>query len=566
MDNKDNNNKFKILGLGGFNEIGKSMYCIEYNQKIFIFDSGSTNPSKNILGVDTVIPKYDYLINNAHKIVGFFITSPDDYLSNAIPYLEKDLKINVYANQATVNFIEGHSERLYKNKKRNKPNYTIIKEKEIIKLCEGVSIEAFNTTSKFPDSLGYSLKTKDGNIIYVSDMIFDSTIDKGYNANLKHLQKIGSEDNLLFMCGSSNAYNKTYTAPHYKIKHIINRALKQVERRSIIACFEYNLYRLKEICEALVENKISKVLIYGSTLFKVMSYYANQNKYFKGIQFYNYKEAKISDINNMHIIVSGNIDKLYTRIVKIATHTTNIILDRRDKFILAIPPSAGLELNYANILDEIARTHTSYTAIGRKDVIEMKASYEDIKQMCDIFKPKYFLPTNTFYKNFIHANKAAVEVGLNPKHTFCLENGQILELKKDFYNLRLKTKIKVGNKFVDPLISDSKGISVIQERQQMANNGIVVIGANLNSKTKKLISSVDVQLRGVIYLKDAPKTIKNIIDLTTKIIINHSSFKENWDFNNLKQDIRNSIFRYVRKTTGKTPIMLVVINEAQNKF
>ena len=562
----NNNNKFKILGLGGFNEIGKSMYCIEYNQKIFIFDAGSTNPSKNILGVDTVIPKYDYLINNAHKIVGFFITSPDDYLSNAIPYLEKDLKINVYANQATVNFIEGHSERLYKNKKRNKPNYTIIKEQEIIKLCEGVSLEAFNTTSKFPDSLGYSLKTKDGNIIYVSDMIFDSTIDKGYNANLKHLQKIGSEDNLLFMCGSSNAYNKTYTAPHYKIKHIINRALKQVGKRSIIACFEDNLYRLKEICEALVDNKINKVLIYGSTLFKVMSYYANQNKYFKGIQFYNYKKSKVSDINNMHIIVSGNIDKLYTRIIKIATNTTNIILDRRDKFILAIPPSAGLELNYANILDEIARTNTSCTAIGRKDVIEMKASYEDIKQMCDIFKPKYFLPTNTFYKNFIYANKAAVEAGLNPKHTFCLENGQILELKKDFYNLRLKTKIKVGDKFVDPLISDSKGFSVIQERQQMANNGIVVIGANLNSKTKKLISSVDVQLRGVIYLKDASQTIKNIIELTTKIIINHSSFKENWDFNNLKQDIRNSIFRYVRKITGKIPIMLIVINEVQNKF
>ena len=57
-------NKIKILSLGGLNENGKNTYVIEIDNKIFIMDAGLKYANDSMLGIDYIIPDYNYLIQN----------------------------------------------------------------------------------------------------------------------------------------------------------------------------------------------------------------------------------------------------------------------------------------------------------------------------------------------------------------------------------------------------------------------------------------------------------------------------------------------------------------------
>ena len=64
--------KIKIFALGGLNEIGKNMYVVDIDKEIYIFEAGLKYADDKMLGVDYIIPNYDYLINNKERIQGIF--------------------------------------------------------------------------------------------------------------------------------------------------------------------------------------------------------------------------------------------------------------------------------------------------------------------------------------------------------------------------------------------------------------------------------------------------------------------------------------------------------------
>ena len=87
----------KILPLGGQAEMGKSMYCIEIKDKIFILDAGFRFPEINKLGIDIIIPSFDYLKENASRVVAIIITHGHDDVMGALPYLLEAVNAPIYA-------------------------------------------------------------------------------------------------------------------------------------------------------------------------------------------------------------------------------------------------------------------------------------------------------------------------------------------------------------------------------------------------------------------------------------------------------------------------------------
>ncbi|WP_381415370.1 ribonuclease J [Spiroplasma endosymbiont of Anurida maritima] len=550
----------KFFALGGLDERGKNLYCLEVDNNIFLFDAGVKKPGKGILGIDVVVASYDYLKENKNRIKGIFISKAADFSSGGVSYLLKDLPINVYASDLSIKAIE-ISLNLFKIK--NKSNLLKqIKSKDVLDFGD-VSVEVFSTTSNIPNSFGFAVKTKAGVIIYTGDYIFDAKADRGFEFDMQHLNSITKNNEiLLLLSDSATASRKGYTAPNHKITPYIERAVQESKGRIILACYEQDIQKIKELLQ-LLDGEKRFVGIYGQTLYELLKMMIEKKQInLKGIKIVSLKEA--AKMDNSIILVSGSGERLYSRLIKIATsNDENLEINETDTIVLATPPDPGSELNHANVLDELARTIAKVVPLSDKKVWTMSASYEDIKLMTSICKPKYFIPLRGLYKEFVKARDAAVEAGVKEENVIIIDNGQVVNFENGKLT-KTNKNIKVSDTYVDGIGVGDIGSVVLKERNQLATDGVAIIGASVDAKSKKILSLIDTQLRGVIFIQESSSIFKKMQSIVTDILEKNRKKHESeqvYDLNGIKGEIRKAMADIIKNETGKTPIILVTINE-----
>lgn len=382
--------------------------------------------------------------------------------------------------------------------------------------------------------------------------------------DIKHLSEIARRTNiLLLMSDASSAKRISFTSPNHKSINYIERFVKVSKGRIILVCFSEDIYRIIELLSAInindVEIGISDPFLIDTFKFLLL----NSNLVIENSnQIKNINE--ITNIDKSIIIVSGTRETLYNKIIKIAAENDpEIEILESDIIILATPPVPGSELNYANVLDELARTNANVVDLNDKKVWNMNASYEDIKMMTNIFSPKYFMPVRALYKDFVIANRAAIAGGVNEKNTIIADNGDLITISKNLVKVK-KNFIEVGNLFANSNINQDVASTVLNERKRLSTDGVLIVGAMINRHTKALASTIDTQLRGVIYIKDfiaVSKEIQTIVENSLKE--EQSTFQNNKQFSlmDVQKNIRNNLYTYMRKNMGKLPIILVSISE-----
>ncbi|WP_342264583.1 ribonuclease J [Spiroplasma endosymbiont of Clivina fossor] len=545
----------KVFALGGLDERGKNMYVVEVNHDIFIFDAGSKIPEREALGIDTVIPDFSYLKENVNRIKGLFISKPSEECFGAITYLLKDIKISIYASKLTIFLIK---QKLYKFKVWHSENELIeIKEKDMLSFGDN-EIEVFNTTTCIPGSFGFALKTVDGTIVYTGDYIFDSEERSNFATDMAHLAKIASNKILLLMSDSGYASRNDYTAPNHKCKKLVESTFKAAKSKIIIACHEQDLYKISEILELVSETNRDSIVMGGTLKSILEEFKSGTYLQFNKIKFRNLTSDAIND--NSVIFVTGSGERLYTRLYKIISgDDEHLEIEKSDTVILATPPIPGYELKHARILDELARTDARFMALSDKKVWDMNASYEDIKMMIGIMKPKFFMPIKGLHKNFVSAQNSAQEAGILINNILIKDSGQILE----FINGKLgpsPVSLKCNNIYVDGLGVGDIGAVVLNERKQLARDGVLISGITLNRRSKEIVSLVDVQMRGVVFIQD-DEELTNKMQAKVRTIVEEHQKKSEFDGTTVKNQIRSELQELCRQETGKNPMVLAIINE-----
>ncbi|AHI54188.1 metallo-beta-lactamase superfamily hydrolase [Spiroplasma sabaudiense Ar-1343] len=552
--------QINFMALGGQDERGKNLFIVEVNEELFIFDSGIKFPEKGILGIDIVIPNLEFLKNNKHRVKGVFISNPAAYNAGSINYILREVDAPVYCNELTTLVLKYKTQKLRLKNREN--NFKIVKDKEILKIGS-LQVEVFRTTSSFPESFGFAIQTDLGSIVYIGDYIMDGKEQSYFSTDLQHLNSISEKGVLALISDAECASRHSYTVPNHKIEAKIAGPMKE-KARLIIGIFEEDIFKFSEIAREAIKNN-RKMAIYGRSLATILESQLIKDKM-------NISEDNIFSINefmeseNGILLVTGTGDLLYSRLAKIATgNDTTIEFTEKDIIILATPPAPGVEMRHAQILDELARTNARLIVLSEKNIWAMHASYEDIKLMTRIMKPQYFIPVKALYKDFLEAEKAAIEAGVKPENVGLIDNGQILTITPSKKLIVSKETIKVGDIYVDGTGIGDIGAVVLNERKQLATDGVIIIGANLIEKDKELTSLIDIQMRGVIYInEDNPifKSMqKNVVDILEKA---QSEFKTNpnaFDLNNIKREIISKTKSLVKQDTGKQPIVLVIINE-----
>ena len=544
--------KIKIFSLGGLNENSKNMYVVEIDESIFVFDAGSKYADEKFLGVDYIIPDYSYIKNNIKRVKGIFITHAHSEQIGALRDIVSELpNIKIFATKFTAESIK----RLLQEHNVVANNLIEISAHKKINFGE-VSVFPINLTHSLPDNVGYVINTKDGAIVYTGNFVFDPTMRGSFKTDIGKLAYVGKQGVLCLMSESLYAEKKGYTSPNHRIASLIRETLTRKEDRIIFNIYSNNICRIQELFDEISKTH-RKIVIMGKNLQGTIKYLLDNN-------YLHINRDKIGDLSNIEdkdvlILTSSDNERPFVNLDK--------ILNGYDKYIGIKPTDTvffldsitdATEKAAVRICDSIARCGAEVVTLSKNN-ITYHASSEDLMLMLDLINPKYYFPVMGEYRFQVANANIASLIGIPKENILLKQNGDVVE----FDNGVLKESnehIEVNDIMIDGTASEDIGELVLKDREMLSDNGIVIVCATLDKKSKEILAGPAILTRGFVYVKDSGDMIKEIERISKEKIIENTN--NNYvEFNKIKNAIRDEVGKYLYLETECKPMIITVIQE-----
>lgn len=550
----------KIFALGGLCEIGKNMYCVMHEDEIVIVDAGVTFPEGDLLGVDYIIPDFSFLKKNERKIKALIITHGHEDHIGGIPFLVQNVQIPaIYAPNQAVGLIK----KKFEERNINFKNLFVYNQNQRLKFKK-ITVEFFLTTHSIPDSHGIYIKTPEGSVVMTGDFKFDLT-PIGPIANLHKMALIGGSNPTILMSDSTNALNSGFSASESKVDEALSEIfLKHKESRIIIATFASNIYRLKHIVDTCKKNK-RKIAIFGRSM-ETNIEISIQGGYIKHKDiFISAEEANKLQDGKVCLLCTGTQGEPLAALSRIADGTHKQIRLRDDDIVvLSSSTIPGNALNISRIINKLyMRGVEVYNNTSSSDIhTSGHGSQEELKLMIRLINPKYFMPYHGEYRMLKQHANLAHDCDIPKENTFVLKNGDVLYMKDEKVTIS-NEKFPANDIYVDGnRIGDVRG-SIIKERQIMANDGIIIVIANLDITNSKLLSKPIISTRGFVLVNENETLMKELENVAEQAI--KSKLTKELNFAEIKSEIISMITPYAFEKTGRKPIVLPVIMEVKKR-
>lgn len=544
-------NKVKIFALGGLNEIGKNMYVVNVDEEIYVFDAGLKYADDKMLGVDYIIPNYDYLIQNKKKIKGIFLSHGHDEQIGAIPDMLVDLpKVKIFGTKFTLDILkeELDSEGL-------KANLIQLEPHKKVKIGKNY-IFPISLSHNVPDSVGYVLYTASGAIFYTGNFVFDPSMQGNYKTDIGKLAYVGKQGVLCLLSESQYADKQGYTSPNHRTYKYLRELINQYDGRILINIYQGQIFRIQELLNAIMETE-RKVVIMGKRLERVLLK-SIENGY---IEFDKTRLGNIHHLdNNTIIIVSDEREKPYSNMKRIVKGYDKFIsLKEDDTIVFASPVYDGMEKTATILFDDIAKKGCNLITMSGKKFPSPHASSEDLMLMLDLMKPKYYFPVNGEYRHQVANSEVAKQIGMKEENIILNLNGNVAT----FVNGNLVDEsqfVKVDDILIDGKTVGDVGELVIKDREMLGENGIVLVVAIIDKKTKQILSGPEIVTKGFVFVKDNIDLIKEAQNMAVEILKENT--KESYiDYSKVKNEIRDKIGKYFYQETESKPIILIMMQE-----
>ena len=543
--------KIKICALGGLNEKGKNMYIVEVDNDIFIFEAGLKYASDDLLGIDYIIPNFDYLVENKEHIVGLFITHGHDEQMGAISDLLTYLPdIKIYGGKFTMEIIK---QDLDQNKV--KANLNEVTAHKQIKFGKN-SIFPIQVSHALPDSYLYVLNTVDGSIVFTGNYVFDPTMTGPYKTDIGKLAYVGKQGVLCLLSESLYSMNKGFTSPQHQAGELFTETLIKTPGRILFNIFGSQVYRIQELLTAVSKTN-RNIVIMGKNL---------ENIIMKSIDygFVQFDKNRIKNIHHVNddgiiVIISNEKEKPYSSLKRILRKSDKFItLKEEDTVVIASPIYEGIELTSTKLFDNIAKVGSKLIILSKK-FLSPHASREDILMMINLMQPKYFIPVNGEYRNQVEAANAAKTIGYNDKNVLLKLNGMVTTFVNGSLVENGET-IKVDDVFIDGKDNSDIGDLVLKDRELLADNGIVIVTSTIDKQTKKILANPLIVTKGFVFVKDNIDLIKEAENICLKVL--KDNIKSHYiDYNKVKIGIREQLGKFFYNQTECKPMIIVVMQE-----
>ena len=518
-------NNIKIIPFGGVRENGKNMYAVEIEDQIFILDTGLKYPENELMGIDVVIPDWEYLREHKDKIVGVFLTHGHADSIGALPYFLMDFNVPVFGSEMTIALAKLAVKNHKEVKKFN--DFHVVDASTAIDFND-VTVSFFQTTHTIPETLGVVLETKAGNIVYTGDFKFDQTAKKGYQTDLARLAEIGSQGVLALLSDSAGAGITGASAREQDIGDYIKETFKYQNGRIIVASVASNIMRVQQIINAAVAVG-RKIVLSGKDIEQIIDTAMSLGKlHLPDDLFISRKEAEKLEPNQVVILETGKMGEPIKSLQQIANgDNPNLQLTSTDLVFVTTTPSYAQETEVQKTKDMIYRTGAEVKFISDDLNPSGHANQNDEQLMLNFMKPKFFIPIQGEYRLLDRHAELAEEVGIPKENIFLVNKGDVLTYKNGKFHVG--EHIDVSNTMID-------------------------------GKKKKIVARPQITSRGFVFVKTNRQLMQQSADLVEKIVQENLDQKE-FDWSHLKQDVRDKLNRFLFDQTKRHPVILPVIME-----
>lgn len=552
--------KIKVFALGGLDENGKNLYVVEVNDKIFVLDAGLKYPTEDLLGVDAVIPDFTYLKENVSRVQGIFLSHGHEDHIGALPQLLSLINVPIYGTRLTMALVE---DSLSENGLDFK-NYKLYKIRENNELFFGdIKVTFFKTTHSIPDSVAICIHTTDGVIVYTSDFTFDQSAKGRYQTNYARISEISKEGVLCLLSESINAEKSGHTSTGSSLTYELEEAFSRAEGRIICSLYSSDLHRIQLVIDLAIQNG-RKIAIIGRKMQRIvdisvkLGYLRIPKSALMNLLYID--EKNDNNLSNLVVLATGNRYEPFNALIRMAKHQDRLIhIEKSDTVIVATAPIPGNEIKAARTLDLLYRTGASVVAINKNLLPSSHASSEDLKLMMNLLKPQYIMPVIGEYRNLVAHAKIAEKMGYNTENVILLDNGDVVEFQQGEL-VNHTEHIQIDQVLVDGLGVGDIGSVVLRDRQLMANDGIIVVIANLNKNTKEIVEGPQIVSKGFVYEK-GNEELYAALDELVRNIIGQFVTEQYVNWQGLRQELRDKIGKLLFNKTKRKPIIIPIVEE-----
>ena len=545
----------KIIPLGGLDKIGMNITAIQYDDSIIVVDCGLAFPEEEMLGIDLVIPDVTYLKENADKVKGFVITHGHEDHIGSIPYVLKEVNAPIYATKLTMGLIDS---KLKEHGMQRQVKRKVVRYGQSINLGD-FRVEFIRTNHSIADAAALAIFSPAGVIIHTGDFKVDYTPVYGEPIDLQRMGELGKKGVLALMCDSTNALRPGFTMSERTVGATFDKIFTDNKNsRLIIATFASNVDRVQQIINSAVKYG-RKVCVEGRSMVNIIEVAEN-------LDYLKIPEGTLIDTEEMKnytpeqivLITTGSQGESMAALSRMAASLhRKVSIQPGDCVVFSSTPIPGNEKSVAKVINELGMKGAK--VIFQDTHVSGHACQEEIKLLYSLIKPKYAIPVHGEYRHLMAQKEVVQSLGYDKEGIFIAKCGDVLELSEE--KAGIVGHVQTGEILVDGLGVGDVGNIVLRDRQNLAENGIIIVVLTLEKYSGQLVAGPDIVTRGFVYVREA----EELLDEAREVVsgsVETCMDKNITDWSKIKNIIKDDLSEYLWKKMKRNPVILPIIMEA----
>lgn len=546
-----NKNKIRFTPLGGLGEIGGNMAVLEDEDSAIVIDVGMSFPDETMHGVDILVPDFSYLHTIKDKIKAIVITHAHEDHIGAVPYLFKELKFPIYGTPLALTMIEN---KFNEHKLKDDVKYFNYVSKRKIYDIGTFKVEFMHMTHSIVDACGLAIETKAGTILHTADFKIDHTPIDGLTTDLHRFAHYGAKGVLCLFSDSTNSHNPGFTKSEAVVGKTFDTLFDLAKGRVIMSTFSSNTHR---IFQAMVRGVAAgrKLCVIGRSMernieiARRLGYVDIADK-----NFIEPHEVNRYADEEVLVVTTGSQGEEMAALSRMATDEhRHIKLKPTDTVIISAHAIPGNEGSVSSLMNKLIKAGVTVRYKDFENIhVSGHAAQEEQKLIIRLSQPKFFLPVHGEYNHIAKHAKTAVSCGINERNILLMSDGDQVELTTKYVK-KVKT-VKTGKSFIDNQNNKEIKAEIINDRQKMADDGVVTIALQINKATKKVVDKAVIHTHGLIPAKEAKRFSHEIENIIETLLLNVKD-EQISSVKVIQEEIRGVVRKHIVRTKRRYPII-----------